>query len=322
MAKYSIFNRTSALLRTLICYLMIAPLFMSFTPMRASESHPASYREQLADSIKRALRDVPGQVGVEVIINGEDTVAVNNQDIYPMMSVFKFHQAVALCREFDRRGLSLDSILTIRRAQLDTATWSPMLKDYREDVFQLSVRQLLRYSIIISDNNASNLLFERLAGTDRTDSIIATIIPRQSFRITYTEAQMTVDHNRAYSNHTSPLGAALLMERLFSDSLMSREKQEFIQKALNECATGKDRLTAPLTKIKGATIAHKTGTGYTTASGVLMAANDVAYISLPNGVHYTIAVFVKDFKGTEPEASKVIARLSAIVCNALNGQQP
>ncbi|MDE6180391.1 MAG: class A beta-lactamase-related serine hydrolase, partial [Phocaeicola sp.] len=115
---------------------------------------------------------------------------------------------------------------------------------------------------------------------------------------------------KAYSNCTSPLGAAMLMERLFTDSLVSCEKQAFIQKALGECATGKDRIAAPLIGKEGVSLAHKTGSGYTKEGGILVAHNDVGYICLPAGVHYTLAVFVKDFQGNEAQAAQAIARIS------------
>ena len=37
----------------------------------------------------------------------------NNKSIYPMMSVFKVHQALALCNDFDKKGLSLDTLVKI-----------------------------------------------------------------------------------------------------------------------------------------------------------------------------------------------------------------
>ena len=38
--------------------------------------------------------------------------------------------------------------------------WSPMLKDYSGPVISLTVRDLLRYTLTQSDNNASNLMFK------------------------------------------------------------------------------------------------------------------------------------------------------------------
>ena len=271
----------------------------------------------LTDSITRIVSACPGKIGVAVIVNNADTAVVNNKSAYPMMSVFKVHQALALCNDFDNKGLSLDTLIKISRDELDPETWSPMVKDFPESAVSLTVRDLLRYTLIHSDNNASNLMFKRLVGVAQTDSFIATLIPRSSFRIACTEEEMSADHDKAYSNYTSPLGAAMLMNRLFTDSLVSDGKQGFIKTTLQECITGTDRISAPLLDKEGVAVAHKTGSGYVNEDGVLAAHNDVAYICLPNNVRYTLAVFVKDFKGNEPQASQYAARISAAVYSLL-----
>ncbi len=278
----------------------------------------SSYSSIISDTISEIVASYPGEIGVAVIIDDSDTVAVNNRNIYPMMSVFKVHQALALCDDFDRRGISLDTLITIRRDELDPHTWSPMMKDYPDSEFSLTVKDLLRYTLRQSDNNASNLMFGRLLGVEETDSFISTVILRRDFRIAYTEAEMSADHRRAYSNSTSPLGAAELINRLFTDSLVSRDKQDFIMRTLGECETGKDRIAAPLLDKEGVSIAHKTGSGYINEEGVLAAHNDVAYICLPNGTRYSLAVFVKDFKGNETQAAEAIAHVSAAVYSILS----
>lgn len=86
---------------------------------------------------------------------------------------------------------------------------------------------------------------------------------------------------------------------------------------LKECKTGVDRIAAPLLDKEGVVIAHKTGSGYVNENGVLAAHNDVAYICLPNNISYTLAVFVKDFKGNESQASQYVAHISAVVYSLL-----
>lgn len=48
----------------------------------------------LTDSISQIVSACPGEIGVAIIINNTDTVKVNNRSVYPMMSVFKLHQAI------------------------------------------------------------------------------------------------------------------------------------------------------------------------------------------------------------------------------------
>lgn len=290
-----------------------------------------AFRQELQDSLTRIVSEYPGEIGVAVIVGKDaaaghddgmsvpDTVTVNNQDKYPMMSVFKLHQAVALCHELDRKGISPDTVISMHRDTLDAETWSPMLKEHLESVIRLPVRKLMEYTLQWSDNNASNELFRQLMSPAKCDSLIATIIPRDDFKITYSESAMKHDHALAYANHTSPVGAASLIYRLFTDSILSRGSQDFIRGALLHCGTGVDRISQPLQNIPGVTIAHKTGSGYRNEQGVLAAHNDVAFVHLPDGTHYALAVFVKDFPGTEADASAIISRISQAVFTVVYG---
>lgn len=281
---------------------------------RSAQNSASKFQLQsLTDTLSKIASEYPGEIGVAAIINNSDTIAVHDKPVYPMMSVFKVHQALALCNVFDRQNFSLDSSITIQREELDPLTWSPMLKEHPEPEFSLTVKNLLRYTLTQSDNNASNLLFQKFVDVSQTDSFIASIIPRASFQIAFTEKEMSANHDKAYANYTSPLGAAMLMNRLFNDSLVSREKQNFITNTLQECTTGKDRIVAPLLDKEGVVIAHKTGSGYTNEKGILAAHNDIAYIQLPNDIHYSLAVFVKDIQGNETLAAEAISRLSASV---------
>lgn len=63
----------------------------------------------LAQDIATATADEPGQCGVAIIIDNKDTVAFNNRADYPMMSMFKFHEALAVCATLDGGYVSLPS---------------------------------------------------------------------------------------------------------------------------------------------------------------------------------------------------------------------
>lgn len=296
--------------------LLTAVAVILLTACRQREAVSHDYRTGLEKELTAIADSAKGDVGIALIYDG-DTLTVNNDAIYPMMSVFKLHQAVALCRMFEENGTSLDSVMTLRRSELDPDTWSPMLKDHTGEEISLPMRRLLEYTLIESDNNASNEMFVRLMSPAACDSVIAGIIPRGSFEIRFNEAEMQTDHSRAYSNRTSPLGAAILIDRLFTDTLVGKSYQDFIKSALLRCQTGPDKISAALSETEGITIGHKTGSGYRDENGRLAASNDVAFISLPDGRHYALAVFVKDFDGTDAEAAATIARVSAAVIKAL-----
>lgn len=271
----------------------------------------------LRDSLQAVADRCPGEVGIAVITDCGDTLLVNNQTKYPLMSVFKLHQAIALCRLFEQTGQSLDSVVAIPRSELNPDTWSPMLKDFQGSVIRVSVRELLRYTLTQSDNNASNYMFENIQSVAAVDSVIAGIIPSDSFRLRYTEADMWDNHSLCYDNCSSPHGAALLINRLFTDSIMGADDVRFVRTTLQECRTGTDRIVAPLAALPGVHVAHKTGSGFRSPEGILAAHNDVGQVLLPGGRYYTLAILVKDFHGSEKEAAAVMADISARVYTAL-----
>lgn len=269
--------------------------------------------QQIADSAK-------GKVGIALIDAEGDTITVNNDDCYPMMSVFKLHESLAVAHELDKRGISLDTIMSFTRKEMNPETWSPMLKDYRGKRMALPVSELLRYIIQESDNNASNLLFERIVSTEATDRFIRQSTGIEDFAIRHTEGEMQRDHTLSEANHSSPMACARLIKKVFTDSVVSPEKQGAIQRMLLGCQTGTDRLFVPLKGVEGVKLAHKTGSGYRDAAGQLKAHNDIGWIILPDGRSYALAVLVKDYDGPDSAASALIARVSAAVYHHLTSQ--
>ena len=168
-------SKTRLLVLCVVAACAVVVAFWMFPNSAPKGKAQSSLATILTDSLSRIA-------GVAVIVNDAETITVNNRSVYPMMSVFKVHQALALCDDFDRRGLSLDTLIRINRSELDPKTWSPMMKDHPERILSLTIRDLLRYTLTQSDNNASNLLFKRLVDVAKTDSFVATIIPRSPIR--------------------------------------------------------------------------------------------------------------------------------------------
>lgn len=255
----------------------------------------------------------PAKIGMAVIFGNSDTLTVNNSDDYPLMSMFKLHEAIAVCHELEARKCSLDSVINISKQELDKETWSPMLKEYNENSFEISIGKLLEYLMIHSDNNASNILFDRIVDVRTTDSLIAKILPERGFHLLYKESDMSTNHSLAYSNATSPLSYAMLVNKVFTDSVVSPSNQEFIKQTMASCLTGMERIAAGFSADKGVKFAHRTGSGYVNERGEVVAVNDGGYVILPDGKAYTIVILVKDYKGKQEDAEKIMAELSVEV---------
>ena len=270
---------------------------------------------QCATTLKEQLHALVApyraEVGVAVIVDGKNTIAVNNEVKYPMMSVFKFHQALAVADCLQRHKTSLDSVLFIPKSEFKQDTYSPLRDKYPNQDIHISIRELLTYTLQLSDNNACDILFHHIIGVGDTDAYLRTL-GVEDFAIVANEDDMHHDESLCYANWSSPLASAVLLDKLVSNDFLQGDYKEFIVRMMIECGTGKDRLVKPLLGTD-AVCGHKTGTGVRNANGQIIGVNDIGFVLLPDGRRYAIAVYVKDSEETLDTSSKIIADVSEIV---------
>ena len=268
-------------------------------------------QSQLKTLLEQAIKGKKAEIGIAVIIDGKDTVTVNNDIQYPLMSVFKFHQAVALADYMDKKRLPLGTLLSIKKSDLKPNTYSPLRDQFPQGGFEMSIADLLKYTLQQSDNNACDILFQYQGGVDAVNQYIHSLGVTDC-AIVCTENEMHQDESLCYQNWTTPLAAARLLEIFRKEALFPQEYKDFIYQTMTECQTGQDRLVAPLLD-KKVTIGHKTGTGDRNDKEQQVACNDIGFVLLPDGHAYSIAVFVKDSAENNQENSKIIADISRIV---------
>ena len=266
----------------------------------------------LEEQLRKVIANKKAQIGIAVIINSKDTITINNDARYPMMSVFKLHQALAVADYCEKKGLSFDTPIYIRKADLKTDTYSPLRDLYPDGEISLSIKELLKYTLHLSDNNACDILFLQTGGTEATDHYIRTNLGMRHFAIKATEDEMHQDKNKCYLNWSTPLETVRMIELLLNVPLFDDEYQKFIKTTMMSCETGKDRLARPLQGNK-AIIGHKTGTGDRNDKGQIIGMNDVGFVYLPDGQSYTIAVFIKDSEESEAATVRIIADISKTV---------
>lgn len=269
----------------------------------------------LESKIKKSIENVPAQVGVAIIINGKDTITINNECHYPLMSVMKYPQALAVLHYLHQHNQPLSTKIFIPKEALLDDTYSPLRDKYPGGNIYMPIDQLLDYTIQKSDNNACDILFNYTGGVSYTDSYIRSL-GINNFSISKTEDDMHEDLAACYENWSTPLEIASLTEMLFSKELFPTEYQNFLKETMLNCQTGTNRLPAPLLDTT-ARIGHKTGTSDRNVQGELIGINDVGFILLPDGKRYTIAVLVKNSKESMADTEKIIANISGIVYHHL-----
>ena len=133
----------------------------------------AQQTSALKEQLQRIISGKRADVGIAVILNGKDSITVNNNDHYPMMSVVKFHQALAVTDYMMRNRIPLDSTLFITKEELKPDTYSPLRDKYPDDVaVAVTLSGQLTYTLQQSDNIAFAILFNRLFSHKETDRYI------------------------------------------------------------------------------------------------------------------------------------------------------
>lgn len=288
--------------RLLVSILYLASMLSAF----------AIGNKTIADALKDYAAGKDARIGIAVIINGNDTVSVNGERDFPMMSVSKFPLALTIAHWIDAHGMSLNDSITFSEAALHENTYSPMLKKYGKSRNIMSIRELLEWSLVDSDNNAADILLNYIGGTSGATSIMRQIGLSDDIVIGASEDDMHRDPYLSYLNRTTPLAMAQLFDRFNSEIRKMSQTYSDISAMLEQCHTGLDRLAEPLLTTN-VMIGHKTGTGFPTPEGRISAINDCGYVNMPNGMRYSIAVFVADSGYDMAATSAIIADISKIV---------
>ncbi len=260
----------------------------------------------LTSDIQEVIKGKKAQVGVAVLYK-DDAVTVNNDDQYPLMSVFKFHIALAVLKKMEQEGIPLTAVVTLRPSDIDTKTWSPMYKKYKSKKITLSYGDLINYMVSQSDNNACNRLIYFVGGIQNVNAFIKDLGIDQ-IQLIETEKSMEQDIRKSYNNWSTPLSVAQLLRKVYTEKVLSDKHFAFLEKAMLASGSGKDKFRAGLPK--EIEVGHKTGMSYRTPEGVRMCDADVGVIYMPEGEKCYLAVLVKDSKESDAVNVKIMADIA------------
>lgn len=160
----------------------------------------AGGNKAIENTLQKYIKGKDARIGVAVIINGKDTVSVNGNRDFPMMSVVKFPLALTVAHWIDTNGMSLNDTVTFNEKAMKEDTYSPMLKKYGKSRNAMTVRELLEWSLAESDNNAADILLHRVGGTSGVTSIMRQMGISDEIVIGASEEDMHRDPYLSYLN--------------------------------------------------------------------------------------------------------------------------
>lgn len=280
-----------------------------FTALLAAIVPALAAAQTTEDKVMGIINGKPAKVGVAWIADGKEH-AVNNDDCYPLMSVFKLHGAVAVLRQMERRGTPTDTLVRVNADQVTKDTYTPMLERYPESGFTIRFDSLLSYSVAESDNNACDIIISMAGGIEGVNAEMRAI-GLTDCNLAYPELSMQADPMRSYDNCSTPLSVAVLFKKLFEENILGEPYATLLKHILISTTTGPDKIKAALEP--GMLLAHKTGTGFTLDDGTKIADNDAGVVMLPDGRRLYISVLIKDSKLGSKENARLIADIARVI---------
>jgi beta-lactamase class A len=279
---------------------------LSFATSPALAQHLA-----LRATISRLAGKSSARVGVALrVLETHDTLSYHNQQRYPMLSVFKLAIAMQVLHEVDQSHLRLAQQQLLTKTDLPGDTHSPLRDKYPNGNVHVSVQELLTYMVTLSDNNACDILLKLVGGPAKLTAYVRQLGVRP-FVAEVSEAQMGAAWANQYRNWSYPSTQVDLLALVYHHTVLSKASSALLWQLLLDTSVGPKRIKGLLPV--GTPVAHRTGTSGTNEQGLSPALNDAGVITLPNGQHVALTVFVADSHADTVARELLIANIARAV---------
>jgi beta-lactamase class A len=265
-------------------------------------------RAGLDTQLLEASLAAQGSVGAAVrLLETGETAILRGEVRFPMQSVYKLPIGMAALAAVDRGELELSTPLRVELEDLLPAEGHSPLRDSHPDGgVEVPLLELLRLSIAESDGTASDVLLRQVGGPAKVNAWldawgISGVV------VADTERVIVEDWQAQYRNWATPAAALDLLKAVHEGRGLSPSSHTVLVDLMTKTSTGPGRIKGKLPP--GTKVAHKTGTSRT-KDGLTAATNDIGIVTLPDGRHLAVAVFVSDSKAPQQAREEVIASIA------------
>ena len=280
------------------------------TPTPLPTPVPEKIDIDLEYELKSIADGVEGEIGIgAVLLETGDAAYRWREGRFPMQSVYKLPIAMAVLKMVDDGKVRLDQQVAITPDDFVRPGFHSPIRNANPKGIVLSVSEIMRFSVSESDGTASDVLLDLAGGPAEVQKYLGSI-GVTDLKVANSEKEISRDWDTQYRNSSTPEAAVKLLRVLHERLALSEASTVYLLGLMTETETGRNRLKGKLPD--GTVVAHKTGTGGT-EKGITGATNDIGIITLPDGRHIAIAVFVKDSAADGPTRERAIAEIANAV---------
>jgi len=282
--------------------------------LAAASATPQFAQTPLQQQIAAIATDARGKVSVACSLPGTPLDCDLNAHAHaPMLSVFKTPLAVTVLHLVEQGKLDLQQPLRFRAGdRILPQTVSPLQDRYPRAEVYVPLGELLRLTVIESDNVAADILLRAIGGPAVAERYMRSIGIR-GFHLQDDEAALQADSSAEYRNWFEPAAAVALLRQLSDHPLLRPEHAALLLGWMRDTPRGPARIKGLLPE--GTVVMHKPGSSGTD-HGLTHAWNDIGLIVLPDGRRLAIAIFITDSAADEALRDAVAARIAKATYDA------
>jgi len=249
-----------------------------------------------------------GKVGAAVmLLETGETASLNAAERYPMQSVYKLPIGMTVLQRIDRKELTLEQRIRVRPSDFVSAGQFSPIRDRYPKGTELTVRRLLELTLAQSDGTGSDVLLRLAGGPDGVMQFLQSIGVTEVQVVTTEKAMGVGDDSVQYRNWATARGMLALLNAVHGQRGLSPESHALLLRWMTQVTRGAGRIKGRLPA--GTVAARRTGSSGT-HNGMTAATNDTGIVTLPDGRHMAVAVFVSDSRANEATRERVIAEIA------------
>lgn len=281
------------------------------SPSPTATPVPEKLDTELETELAKIAEAAKGRVGVgAVLIETGETAYLDRTGRYPMQSVYKVPIAMAVLKLVEEGKVRIDQEVSITPDDFVRQGFHSPIRNKNSQGTVLPLADVLRASVSESDGTATDVLLD-LAGGPQAVMTYLNGIGVSDLIVADSVKSISKDWETQYRNWSTPEGAIKLLRVLHERRAgLSEQITTLLLDLMTETETGDRRIKRGIPE--NATVAHKTGTGGT-EKGITGATNDIGIITLADGRHILLAIYVSDSPAGTVVREKVIADLARAV---------